>query len=166
MKKVFTLSALVLFLLGCKEHQEVHNEPQIETKLSVEEVKKTILDLEKDALNGWAEGSVYNYTKNFADDVIYIDDIAAQDGIQGIEAVQTYAKSIDSTGMITKHKYELDKVNIQVFDKRAIIFLHYLSFSMEGEPTTPWKASVLYEQREDTWKVIHANWSFLRRPLN
>ena len=163
MTKAILLGIFTLLTFTCQENQETSEEIKIETKLTVSDIEKIVLDKEKDALNNWSNGSVLGYTKHFADDVVYIDDIAAHDGVSGIEAAQAYAKSIDSTGMIKKHNYELKNTRVQVVDNNAILSLQYHPTSLDGTPGTSWKASIVYSQRESEWKVIHANWSFYKK---
>jgi hypothetical protein len=164
MKKLITLSIIALLLTCCNQKHTVKEEIK-ESLATASEIEKIVLDKEKDALNSWSDGSVIGYTKHFAEDVIYMDDILAHDGVVGLEAAQAYARSIDSTGMITKHNYELKNIRFQLLDNNVVLSFQYHPSSPDGTPGASWKASIVYAQRNEDWKVIHANWSFYRRPL-
>ena len=64
--------------------------------------QETILSLEREALNHWADGDVMEYLKNYADDATYCDDIGAQGGLVGIEAIKSYAGNL--VGQIPRHR--------------------------------------------------------------
>ena len=64
----------------------------------------------------------------------YIDDIAAQDRIDGLEAMLVYAAELDSIGMISKHSYEIINPRVQVYRDMAIITLQYHPYYPDGTP--------------------------------
>jgi len=120
-----------------------------------------IAKLETEALNNWSGGNVPGYFVHAASDIIYFDDIGAQGGIVGIDKLLAYAESINS--MIPKHNYEVVQRNVQLIGDHVAVhsFLYHPS-SLEGEPQTKWKASNVYEKCEDTWKLLHSNWSMIK----
>jgi len=130
------------------------------TKPDVTQVKKTIIGLERMALDKWANGDPIGYSQNFAEDATYFDDIAAQNRIDGVESIQKYFKSLD--GKIPKHKYELVNPKVQVYGDVAIITLIYNSFGENNEPGPPWKSTSVYRLKGDNWKVVHSNWSLIK----
>ncbi|MBT8385144.1 MAG: nuclear transport factor 2 family protein [Bacteroidia bacterium] len=126
------------------------------------EIEQLIMKKEKDALNSWAEGSVTGYIKHFDDEATYIDDIGAQNRIDGLTALRAYASKLDSIGMIPKHRFEVIDPKVQVYQDFAIITLQYHPFGLDGTPGTKWKATSVYKFKDNDWKVVHGHWSMLK----
>lgn len=128
---------------------------------SNEEVEQTILALERQALDNWSKGNPIGFSKNFAVDATYFDDIGAQMRIDSIEEIKNYFTSLD--GKIGAHKYELVTPKVQVYGDIAILTLQYHAMSLENEPGPPWKATSVYRLKDDKWQVVHANWSLVEK---
>lgn len=162
MKKL-THSWIILYLLSsCTTpvNDAVENHKSLQ-KSSVE-IEKLILEKEKDALNSWAEGSVTGYTKHFADEVTYIDDIFAQNRIEGLPDMRVYAAHLDSIGMISKHRYEFINPKVQVYQNIAILTFQYHPYKPDDTAGTKWKATSVYALIDSNWQVVHAHWSMLK----
>jgi hypothetical protein len=162
MKKL-TYTWIFLFLLAActmPENDAVENTSRLEK--SSAEIEKLILEKEKDALNSWAEGSVTGYTKHFADEVTYIDDIGAHNRIDGLPDMRVYAAHLDSIGMISKHRYEFINPRVQVYQDIAILTFQYHPFKPDDTPGTKWKATSVYALIDNDWKVVHGHWSMLK----
>ncbi len=127
---------------------------------SNDEIEQTILALERQALNNWSKGDPIGFSKNFAVDATYFDDIGAQMRIDSIEEVKNYFASLD--GQIPAHKYELVIPKVQVYGDIAILTLQYHAMSLDNEPGPPWKATSVYRLTDGDWKVVHANWSLVK----
>jgi ketosteroid isomerase-like protein len=151
--RIFTLLLAISFIINaCYEKQEL---------VSNEEIEQTILDLERQALDHWSNGDPIGFSKNFAVDATYFDDIGAEMRIDSIEALTTYFTSLD--GNIPVHKYELVTPKVQVYGDIAILTLQYHAMSLENEPGPPWKATSVYRLIDDKWQVVHANWSLVEK---
>lgn len=116
-----------------------------------------ILTLEREALDNWSSGNVPGYLKHAASDMTYFDDIGAQNGVIGLEAVQGYAENIAS--MVPEHKYKIIKPNIQMLGDVAILTFQYHPFSSDDIPQTKWRATSVYSKRHGQWKLVHSHWS-------
>ena len=121
-----------------------------------------ILQLEKEALAGWAGGKAMEYLLHAADDITYFDDIGANTGLVGLDAVTEHFGNI--APMLDAHKYEMVGEQVQVFGNTAVLSYNYHPFTFEGEPQTKWRATIVYNQRGDTWKVVHMHWT-MHRPI-
>ena len=117
--------------------------------------------MERQALASWSNGDPIGFSKNFAVDATYFDDIGAQMRIEGTEEIKNYFTSLD--GQIPAHKYELVNPKVQVYGDIAILTLQYHAKSLDNEPGPPWKATSVYRFLDDEWKVVHANWSLVKK---
>lgn len=123
-----------------------------------EESKKTIIQLEQDALDNWSAGFPSKYSVHMAEDVSYTDDVMAHSLKIGIEEVQAYLNSIDS--IVPAHKYELIEPHVQVKDNVAILHVQYIG-EVNGQKGSPWKTTTVYHYLDGKWKMVHANWSLV-----
>ena len=127
---------------------------------SNEEIEKTILSLEKKALDNWAKGDPIRFSDNFSEDATYFDDIGAYQRLDSIDEINNYFQSLD--GKIPHHKYKLEDQKVQIYDDVAILTLWYRSSTLDNEPGALWKASSVYRLIDGEWKVVHANWSLVK----
>lgn len=123
-------------------------------------IPEIILSHERDALNNWSNGNPAGYFQHAADDITYFDDIGAQGRKEGIESVSPYGETLKE--MIPPHKYEMENTKVQVYGDAAILSYHYQPYSNEGEPLTKWRASVIYSNLNDEWKMVHAHWTMVK----
>ena len=156
-KPMFSLRVIIpLFLLGftvtfsaCEPKEQV---------MSQEEIAKTIIALERQALDEWSKGNPSAFPLNFADDATYFDDIAAQERVDGLENLKKYFESLD--GQVPAHTYELIEPKVQVYGKTAIMTLRYVG-TIGNDIAPPWKATSVYHNMEGQWKLVHDNWSLV-----
>ncbi|MGB5666385.1 MAG: hypothetical protein WBM53_06040 [Maribacter sp.] len=163
MKKFTTLWIIPLLVFSCTFPKKDGVENKGELQKSSIEIEQLVMEKEKDALNSWAEGSVTGYTKHFDNEATYVDDIGAHDLIEGLPAIRAYAAKLDSMGMIHKHTYKIINPKVQLFQDIAIISLQYHPYKPDGTPGTKWKATSVYALSDNDWKVVHANWSMLKK---
>ena len=125
-----------------------------------ENAEQTILAMERQGLDHWAQGDPLGMSENFADDITYFDDIGAQTRLDGLEEMQNYLASLD--GKIPPHSYELVDPKVQIYGEIAILTLRYQSTSLEGKPDPPWKATSVYRLTDGEWHTVHAHWSVMK----
>jgi hypothetical protein len=150
MKNFILLFSILLIFTSCNTKQSATTQ---------ENVEQTILAMERQSLDRWSAGDPLGFAVNFADDATYFDDIAAQTRIDGLEELQKYLKSL--VGKIPPHTYEIVDPKVQVYDKFAIVTLHYHS-KIGDEPGPPWKATDVYRLINGKWHVVHAHWSLVK----
>jgi len=119
-----------------------------------------ILAAEKAALARWSSGDPLGYFEKAHEGLTYFDDIGAQQRINGKAACLAYAEEL--VGVIPEHRYEIVDPRVQVFGDVGVLTLRYHTSSLDGEPTTPWKATLVYANTDDGWKQVHANWSIVK----
>ena len=139
MKNFILMFAILLTVASCQNKQNT---------MTQKDVEQAILAQEHKALDRWAAGDPLGFSQNFADDVTYFDDIAAQTRLDGIEEVQNYLKSLE--GKIPSHTYKIVDPKVQVYGDIAIATLHY-NTSIDGKPGPPWKATEVYRLTDGQW---------------
>lgn len=142
---------ILLIFISCGGNKDV---------LTQEKVEQAILAEERRALDRWAAGDPIGFSENFADDVTYFDDIAAQTRIDGLEEIRSYLTSL--VGKITPHTYEIVDPKVQVYGDIAICTMRYHP-SIDGEPGPPWKATDVYRLINGEWRLVHAHWSLVNQ---
>ena len=152
MKNLILLVAIFLVFTACKMKQET---------LNIETVEQAILAKERQANDQWSAGHPSGFSVNFASDITWFDDIAAQSRIEGRENMQNYFKSLE--GKIPPHKYELVDPKVQLYGDIAILTFQYHSTMPNGEPGPPWKVTSVYHLSNNDWQVVHANWSLVNK---
>ena len=125
-----------------------------------EENRAAILAAEKAALACWSSGDPLGYFQLAHEDLTYFDDIGAHHRLDGKAACLSYAEGL--VGIIPEHRYEIVDPRVQLFGDVGVLTLHYHTSSLEGEPTTPWKATLVYANTDDGWKQVHANWTIAK----
>ena len=75
--------------------------------------------LERDALDSWSGGNARAYLMHADSNITYFDDIGANFGLQGIDAVKSHFDNFADE--VPAHNYELSDINAQVLDSTAIL---------------------------------------------
>jgi len=119
--------------------------------------KEQVLALEYEAIAHWAGGNALGYLMHAADDLTYFDDIGANRGLVGLEAVTSHFKVIAE--MVPEHNYKLSGINMQILGITAVLMYNYDPTTLEGEPSTAWRATIVYSKYGDEWKVAHMHWT-------
>jgi hypothetical protein len=163
MEKLRWIPIIVSLFFSCSLPNEQEDKNNAGTVLSESQIEQLVLEKEKEALNSWAEGSILGYTKYFDEDVTYIDDIGAQERIDGLEAMRLYATRLDSMNMIPKHRYEMINPKVQLSKDVAILTYQYHPYRPDGTAGTKWKATSVYRSKQNDWKIIHAHWSMIKQ---
>ena len=153
-RNLLVLLPIVLIIASCT------SEPILPTE---EEATKSVLAKEQEALDQWSAGNPGDITIHMSRDVTYMDDIGAHSRLNGFEEVQNYLSSLD--GMIPPHSYEIQDSKVQVYGDIAVLTLRYQG-SVDGQESTPWKATSVYHYTDGDWKVVHAHWSLVKEQSN
>lgn len=125
--------------------------------MTSQDAESAILARERSALDLWSRGDPSGYLRIQSDDVTYYDDIAAHARVDGIQAMRDYWSSL--RGQIPPHRYEIEDPKVQVYGDVGILTLTYHARDFEGQPLAEWKATSVYQKREEEWRIVHAHWS-------
>ena len=151
MKVLVLLVSILLVFTSCEKKQD---------SLKLENAQAAVLAKERQALDRWVAGDPKGFAVNFSDSATYFDDIAAHTRLDGIAEINKHFASLD--GMIPAHKYEIVDPKVQVFGRTAVLTLRYQSFTDDGQPGQPWKATSVYHFENNDWYVVHAHWSLVK----
>ena len=153
--KLMQITALVfilsLLLVSFK------NEPELPT---VDEAKAAITEKIKMANEKWASGDPMGFLECAAQDIVWIDDIAAQKPVSGYEALEKYLETLK--GQIPPHEHELQDMMFQPYGDIVIVNYRYQGI-FNGEPAEPWKVTSVYRYQDGDWLSVHENWSEVKQ---
>jgi len=127
---------------------------------------KTIIALERAALDRWNHGDPNGYLETYAPEVTYFDPTTEQ-RIDGIDAMRAYYAPL--TGKI-KASYEMRNISVQRHgDMAALSYNLYNSgVSFDGKPIAnprPWNSTKIYARVGGAWKIVHDHWSYIKPEL-
>ncbi len=123
-------------------------------------ISKTIIALEKGALEKWNQGNPSGYLDISADDVTYFDPFTEQ-RLDGIEKLKQYYEPIK--GQIVS-KY--DMLNPKVTTTNDMAVLTFNLHSYEGNKVIKWNCTEVYRlEPNGQWKIVQTHWSFIK-PLS
>ena len=151
MQSAVLVLILSLYLFSCK------NEPEPPT---VDEAKAAIMEKIKLANDKWASGDPMGFLEYAAQDIIWIDDIAAQKPVIGYEALEKYFETLK--GQIPPHEHELLDMVFQSYGNIVIVNYRYQGI-FDGEPADPWKVTSVFRYQDGDWLSVHENWSLIKQ---
>lgn len=123
-----------------------------------EDIKTTIIELEKQALDQWNNGNPDGFLELTADDVVYIDP-AFESKLEGKKALEDYYNTI--RGKIKIDLYKMINPVVQASPEVTVLTYNYeahrdgLVFKMNC-------TEVYRLGPTNKWKIIHTHWSFVQ----
>jgi ketosteroid isomerase-like protein len=132
--------------------------------MTEKEIEQHIIELEKKGLDEWSNGNPEGYTQHLAPEATYFDDIAAQNGLKGSTSIGNYLASLN--GKVPVHTYKLKDPQVVIYGNTAILTLIYSAKNPDGTVRIPWKATVIYNNTDRGWKIVHSNWSLIKNHSN
>lgn len=124
------------------------------------ETEKTIIDLERAALDRWAKGDPSGCLEISSHDVTYFDPFLPK-RINGIEELARYYEGL--RGKIKVDNYDLINPEVKVIGEVAILTFNYISFT--GTDQSDWNCSEVYRKTDGAWKIIQTHWSLTQPKL-
>jgi len=124
----------------------------------LENLKATIISLEKAALEKWNTGDPSGYLDLSSHDVTYFDPFT-EVRMDGHDRLKEYYAKIK--GQIHVSKYEMINPVVQAGLDMAVLTFNLISY--EGQDVYKWNCTEVYALQPDTrWKIIQTHWSFIR----
>jgi len=143
------------------EHAVVHPKRhtfQLRTLMDGEDVSKTIIAMERKALDRWGKGDPSGFLEISAPDVVYFDPFLGR-RLDGAESLAGYYESL--RGKVYIDRYELVNPKVQLAGDIAVMTFNYVSYV--GETESRWNCTEVYRRMADGWRIIQTHWSL--RPL-
>lgn len=125
-------------------------------KESPAEIARTIIAMERAALERWGQGDPSGFLEISADDVVYFDPFQPR-RLNGIEELRALYESIRGTFRISR--FELIDPLVQVVGDMAVLTFNYI-VEDTNEATSRWNCTEVYRREGDTWRIIQTHWSF------
>jgi len=129
-------------------------------------MEKTILDLEKEAMERWQNGDPMKWAEISAEEITYVDPGITKP-VVGIADYVKYLKGLE--GKVRYQISEFIDPKISRYGDLAVLTYNYRS-AVSGEDgsvagQTKWNTTEVYCFRKGEWKIIHTHWSYLKHKL-
>ncbi len=126
--------------------------------MSEKNVKQTIIDLEKAALEEWNRGNPTPFLNLYSEDITYFDPVQER-RIDGWSKMKDLYESLK--GGIKVDRYEMINPVVQHTGNVAVLSYNLLSYA--GENLWKWNCTEVYTLDDNhNWKIIHSHWSFIK----
>jgi len=121
-----------------------------------------VISLEKEALEAWSSGNPSGYAVHAHQELIYFDNLGAQNFLEGEEQIKPYAEA--AFAELTAHTYKMVGLKAKQYGDTVILGFQYHPTMLDGSPSMNWAATVVYSLIEDSWKMVHTSWTMLMPP--
>jgi ketosteroid isomerase-like protein len=121
-----------------------------------DEISRTIIEMERQALERWGKGDPSGFLEISADDVVYFDPYQER-RLNGIEELRALYDMIRGRVQITH--FELIDPRVQVAGDMAVLTFNYVAQGT-NEITSRWNCTEVFRRESDTWRIIQTHWSF------
>lgn len=118
------------------------------------DVVKTIIAMERAALDRWGKGDPSGYLEISAPDLVYFDPFLER-RLDGLEALTRYYEAL--RGQIRIDRYEFIDPKVQVCGDVATLTFNLVSHT--GTTQMRWNCTEVYQRRGDRWLIIQTHWS-------
>lgn len=115
-----------------------------------------IIALEREALDCSDRGDVSRFLELSDPDVVYIDP-SLEKPIYGLAALTEYYSSFPAED--PNARGEMLNVKVQLLGNTAVLTFNYKS---EIGPSQGWNVTEVYCRREQGWRIVHTNWSYVQ----
>ena len=123
-----------------------------------EDIKATIITLEKQALEQWNNGNPNGFIDLSSDDVVYFDP-ALENQLVGKKALEDYYNPI--RGKVKTDQYKIINPVVQLFSGVAVLSFHYEA-RIDNTIIKMNCTEVYRLNSSNQWKIIHTHWSFVQ----
>lgn len=163
LEKFIYFSAISICFWSCGQNNSKNQNiipPKI-TDMSQDNISKTIIAMEKAALEELNKGNPSGYLAIYAEDITYFDPFKEK-RFDGLKKVQTYYNGLQGT--INVEHYEMIDPVVQISNEIAVLSYNLISYI--GSNVFREKCTEIYRQESDgQWKIIHSHWSLVQ-PAN
>jgi ketosteroid isomerase-like protein len=120
------------------------------------DVARTLIGMERAALERWGRGDPSGFLEICADDVVYFDPFQSR-RLNGLSELRDLYESIRGQVQITR--FELIEPVVQAVDDMAVLTFNYVC-DEANRATSRWNCTEVYRRDAGTWRIIQTHWSF------
>jgi len=121
---------------------------------STDAAAQEVLDLERAAMDGWAKGDPGPALAVLDPEITYIHS-AGGTRLDGLDAVRALFEQYRGRPLFDS--YEIVDPKTQVTGDAAI--LSYVLVRHNGDKSTRWYGTEVFQRKANEWRVIHTHWS-------
>ncbi len=123
-----------------------------------EEITRTIIAMEKAALDRWGKGDPSGFLEISSKDVVYFDP-SLEKRIDGLDALTKYYEA--ARGKVSIDRFELINPFVQTDGSFAVLTFNYVSYT--GTNESRWNCTEVYRLEDSRWKIIQTHWSLTQQ---
>ena len=126
---------------------------------SDEDIKATIIALEKQALDLWNSGNPDGFLELSSNEVVYFDP-ALEHQLGGKKALEDYYNLI--RGKVKTDLYKMINPVVQLLSSEVAVLSYHYEAHTEGMVIKMNCTEVYRLDTSNKWKIIHTHWSFVQ----
>jgi ketosteroid isomerase-like protein len=131
-----------------------------------DDVARTIIGLERGALDRWGRGDPQGFFEIMATDQTYFDPITTK-RIDGQQALKQFIAPF--AGKIKIERVEMIDPKVQRRGDLAVLTFNLISYGAQfadgPKSTVRWNSTEVFERIEGVWKIVHSHWSYVTPQL-
>lgn len=131
------------------------NESELNAMQIDNDPTRTIITLEKAALDRWGKGDPSGFLEISSPEIVYFDPYLER-RIDGLEALSAYYEGI--RGQVQFDRFELLNPWVQWSGEMAVLTFNYVSYCAEAP--SRWNCTEVYRLTYEGWRIIQTHWSF------
>jgi ketosteroid isomerase-like protein len=116
---------------------------------------RTIIAMERAALDRWGRGDPSGFLEISAPDVVYFDPFLER-RLDGHGQLSAHYEGL--RGKVSIDRYELLNPHVQLVGTAAVLTFNYVSCSGNGGPDR-WNCTEVYRREGETWRIVQSHWS-------
>jgi len=123
-----------------------------------EEITRTIIAMEKAALDRWGKGDPSGFLEITSKDVVYFDP-SLEKRMNGLDELTKYYEA--ARGKVFIDRFELINPFVQTDGAFAVLTFNYVSYT--GNNESRWNCTEVYMLEDSGWKIIQTHWSLTQQ---
>jgi ketosteroid isomerase-like protein len=121
------------------------------------ETARTILEMERAALDRWSRGDPDGFLEISDPEVVYFDPFLER-RLNGLAALKALYDGLRDQVHIDE--YELVDPLVRVAGDMAVLTFNFVSHASGG--VQRWHTTEVYQRRDGCWRIVHTHWSFAK----
>jgi ketosteroid isomerase-like protein len=147
-----TLAIATLVAVGLCASGRTQAAPEAAPHEDKENAARTILAMERAALDRWVKGDPDGFLEISDPEVVYFDPYQPR-RVNGIAELRRLYDSLRGQAKILH--YEIIDPKVTVLGDMAVLTFNFVSQGSEGL----WNTTEVYRRNQGQWRIIHTHWS-------